>query len=169
MLAVPVSLLPSSSRTRSRTALVASADLNFRQRLSEILTGLRWQVREAETGAQAWAEAEATYPEAVIVDAWLPDLDLTEFLSDFRASFPDADLVTTSGTTAQESPRGPYRQELLYALRRSQDTDTAAWNTAPALNKPDPAPERMLTSPWPASLPIPPAEGFPGSSTGEIV
>ena len=87
MLPVPVSLLTPSSRTRSRTALVASADLNFRQRLSEILTGLRWQVREAETGAQAWAEAEAAYPEAVIVDAWLPDLDLTEFLSDFRASF----------------------------------------------------------------------------------
>ena len=169
MLAVPVSLLPSSSRTRSRTALVASADLNFRQRLSEILTGLRWQVREAETGAQAWAEAEAASPEAVIVDAWLPDLDLPEFLRDFRTSFPEVDLVTTSGTTAQESPRGPYRQELLYALRRSQDTDTAAWNTAPALNRPNPAPERMLTSPRPASLPIPPAEGFPGSSTGETV
>jgi DNA-binding NtrC family response regulator len=115
---------------------VASADRSFRQRLSETLTGLRWQVREAESGAQAWAEAEAAAPEAIIVDSWLPDLDLAEFLTDFRGKFPHVDLVSAGGSADQESPRGPYRQELLYALRRSQDTDTAAWNTAPALNKP---------------------------------
>ena len=116
MVTVPVSTLPLASRIRPRTALVASADRNFRQRLSETLTGLRWQVREAEGGAQAWAEAEAAPPEAIIVDSWLPDLDLAEFLKDFRAFFPEVDLVTASGSIAQESPRGPYRQELLYAL-----------------------------------------------------
>jgi DNA-binding NtrC family response regulator len=123
---------------------VASADRSFRQRLSEILTGLRWQVREAESGAQAWAEAEAMQPEAVVIDSWLPDLELAEFLKDFRIYYPEVDLVTTGAGGLQESPRGPYRQELLYALRRSQDTDTAAWNTAPALNRPDVSPERSL-------------------------
>jgi DNA-binding NtrC family response regulator len=130
---VPVPLLPLAARTRTRTALVASADSSFRQRLSEILTGLRWQVREAEGGAQAWKEAESAVPEAVIVDSWLPDLDLAEFLADFRDRFPQVDLVTASGMSGAEGPRGPYRQELLYALRRSQDTDTAVWNTAPLL------------------------------------
>jgi len=80
----PVPLLPFASRARTRTALIASADSSFRQRLSEILTGLRWQVREAEGGAQAWKEAELAVPEAVIVDSWLPDLDLAEFLAGFR-------------------------------------------------------------------------------------
>ena len=127
----PVSMVPTPARPRLRTALVASADSSFRQRLAHILSGLRWQVREAEGGAQAWAEAEAAAPEAVIVDSWLPDLELNEFLKDFRASFPQVDLVTTGGSAAQESPRGPYRQELLYALRRSQDGDTAIWNVAP--------------------------------------
>lgn len=117
-------------RIRPRTALLASSDRSFRQRLNETLTGLRWHVREAETGAQAWAEAETAIPEAVIVDSWLPDLDLSEFLKDFRASFPKVDLVTAGGTSSQEGPRSPYRQELLYALRCSQDTDTAAWNAA---------------------------------------
>ena len=120
----PVPILPAQSRARPRTALVASADRSFRQRLSQILTGLRWQVREAEGGAQAWAEAEAAQPEAVIVDSWLPDLELREFLSDFRASFPGVDVVTADGSIAEESPRGPYRQELLYAIRRSQETPT---------------------------------------------
>jgi len=159
MLSFPVSVLPPVTRTRPRTALVASADRSFRQRLSEILTGLRWQVREAEGGAEAWAQAEATPPEAIIVDSWLPDLDLTEFLKDFRGSFPEVDLVTADGAHAQESPRGPYRQELLYALRRTQDTDTAAWNSAPVLDRPNPAPGGMLVHRWalgPASTPCRP-------------
>jgi DNA-binding NtrC family response regulator len=130
---VPVPALPSANRPRQRTALVASADRSFRQRLSEILTGLRWQVRESEGGAQAWGEAEAMMPEALIVDSWLPDLELDEFVRDFRQRFPEVDLVAAGGGSLVEGPRGPYRQELLYALRRSQDSDSAAWNTAPAI------------------------------------
>ena len=154
MLTVPASTLPLASRIRPRTAVVASADGSFRQRLSEILTGLRWLVREAEGGAEAWSEAEAASPEAIIVDSWLPDLDLGEFLEDFRARFPEVDVVTTGGPGEQESPRGPYRQELLYALRRSQDSDTAAWNAAPALNKPPL--EAPHATPWPALSPAQP-------------
>ena len=144
-----VTVLPSPARIRPRTALVASADRSFRQRLSHILTGLRWQVREAEGGAQAWAEAENTPVEAVIVDTWLPDLDVNEFLRDFRGSFPNVDLVTANGASQQDGPRGPYRQELLYAMRRSQDTDTAAWNTAPALNQPGAQSDRWPLQPQP--------------------
>jgi len=135
MVAVPVPVFPPAPRIRPRTALVTSADRSFRQRLCQTLTGLRWQVREAEGGAQAWAEAESAQPEAVIVDSWLPDLELAEFMKDFRNHFPEVDLLTASGSVTQESPRGPHRQELLYALRRSQETDTAIWNTAPKLGE----------------------------------
>ena len=62
-----------------------------------VLSGLRWQVREAEGGAQAWAEAENAPVEAVIVDTWLPDLDVNEFLKDFRGYYPNIDLVTANG------------------------------------------------------------------------
>jgi len=124
---------PVSPRLRPRTALVASADRSFRQRLAHTLLGLRWQVREAEGGAQAWTEVESAPPDAVIVDSWLPDLDLGEFLADFKKRFPEVDLVTASGDVAAESPRGPYRQELLYALRHCQETDTAVWNASPVI------------------------------------
>jgi CheY-like chemotaxis protein len=139
MLSVPLPVLNAAPRLRTRTALVASADRSFRQRIAEILTGLRWKVREAEGGAEAWAATEAAPPEAMIVDSWFPDLDLAEFLRDFRSSFPQVDLVTAGSFPVEESPRGPYRQELLYALRRCQDTDTAAWNAAPPLSWPSPA------------------------------
>src|SRR5580693_7363593 len=93
----PVTVLPSpATRVRPRTALVTSPDRSFRQRLTQILTGLRWQVREAEGGAQAWAEAENSPVEAVIVDTWLPDLDVNEFLKDFRGYYPNIDLVTAN-------------------------------------------------------------------------
>lgn len=118
------------ARIRPRSAILISSDGNFRQLLGQRLTGLRWQVREAESGAQAWAEAEASMPEAVIVDSWLPDLDLTEFLREFRLSFPRVDVLTSEGSNAAGAARSPYRQEILYALRTAQDTDTAAWNTA---------------------------------------
>ena len=133
---VSTPVFSAAARIRPRTALVASADRSFRQRLSSILTGLRWQVAEAEGGAQAWAHAETNTPDAIIVDSWLPDLDTAELLNDLRKSFPDVDLLTTGSFPVQESPRGPYRQELLYALRRSQDTDTASWNAAPVIAKP---------------------------------
>ena len=121
------------SRIRPRTALVASADGSFRQKLNSVLTGLRWQVREAQGGAQAWGEAMEALPQTIIVDSWLPDLDLPEFLREFRAAFPNVDVVTAGTAMPLESAPGPHRQEILYALRSIQETDTAAWNTAPVL------------------------------------
>jgi len=154
----PVPLLPTHPRPRQRTALVTSADRSFRQRLVHVLTGLRWQVREAESGAQAWAEAEACSPEAAIIDSWLPDLDLSEFLRDFKGSFPEADLVTAAGSSAGESSRGPYRQELLYALRRCHETDTAAWNAAAAMDAKGTVAELPKTlKPAEPSATVPPA------------
>jgi DNA-binding NtrC family response regulator len=114
--------------------------------MAHVLAGLRWQVREAEGGAQAWTEAETSPPDAVIVDSWLPDLDLGEFLREFKDRYPEVDLVTTASNVAAESPRGPYRQELLYALRHCQETDTAAWNALPAIEPSGTEPARAETA-----------------------
>ncbi len=122
----------SEPRTRTRTAVIASADRSFRHRLSETLTGLRWRVDEAAGGAEAWAAAALAAPEAIIVDSWLPDIELNEFLKDFSESYPHVELLTTNthnGAQARNGSRSPYRQELLYALRHCQDTDTSSWNS----------------------------------------
>jgi DNA-binding NtrC family response regulator len=127
---LPIPAFPPAPRPRPRTAILISSDASFRSRLGHTLSGLRWQVREAVSGAQAWAEADVSVPEAAIVDAWLPDLELAEFLREFRSTFPRVDLVPSEGPQLEGCPRSPYHQELLYALRMNQDTDTAAWNTA---------------------------------------
>jgi DNA-binding NtrC family response regulator len=151
MAATAAFVSPASSRIRVRTALVASADCSFRQRLNAVLTGLLWQVREAKGGAEAWGEAMDAPPQTLIVDSWLPDLDLDEFLREFRAAFPQVDVVTSGNATPMESAPGPHRQEILYALRRVQETDTASWNTAPILDDTK-RPEAHNAAPAPSQL-----------------
>jgi DNA-binding NtrC family response regulator len=126
---------PIRSQTRTRIALITSADSNFRQRLRTILTGLRWQVREARAAAEAWDEACKMLPQVMIVDCWLPDLERDEFLREFHISFPEVNLVSAGDGTRQEGAPGPHHHEILYALRQCQDSDTAAWNVAPILEE----------------------------------
>ena len=125
----------SSRRThvKSRSVLIASANSDFRRRLAGVLTDLRWDVREAQGGAEAWGEAMDDLPQALIVDTWLPDLDVDEFLREFRTSFPNVGIITNGTGPGYEGGEGPFQGEILYALRNVQDTDTAAWNTAPVL------------------------------------
>lgn len=126
---------PAGLQRKTRSALVASGDSSFRERLCSILSGLRWQVREAHGGAQAWGEAMDARPQTLIVDSWLPDLDVNEFLNEFQNSFPDVDVITAGDAPVMRTSPGPNRQEVLYALRRLQDSDTAAWKAAPDLGE----------------------------------
>ncbi len=132
----PVALgsAPTASRSRVRLVLVVSMDASLRESLRYHLTGLRWQVLEAPGGAEAWmAASEASQLEALLIDSWLPDLDVNEFLADFRRDYPQVDIVMTDGVPTRDGPKSAYRQELLYALRRTQDGDTALWQSAPAI------------------------------------
>jgi DNA-binding NtrC family response regulator len=143
------------SRTRQRIVLVVTSDSSLRERLSHSLSSLRWQVLEAPGGAEAWMIARTVQLEAMLVDPWLPDLDVAEFLRDFQRDHPQVDLMMTDGVAAPNSPRSSYRQELLYALRSSQDGNTAAWNTAPALEENAGLPGLSGRSGWsdPSQLP----------------
>ena len=68
--------------------MLASSDRSFRQRVGETLTGLRWKVREASGGAEALALLEAVPTEALILDSWLPDLEIREFIRVFARLHP---------------------------------------------------------------------------------
>jgi DNA-binding NtrC family response regulator len=124
----------------ARTAVVASADLSFRQRVKETLTGLHWRVREAVGGAEAMAHLDSAPAEAVILDSWLPDLEVEEFIAEFEKLYPFVDLITVDGASATKNSRSPRRNEILYALRRGQDEDGAIWNSAPVIEWPEESP-----------------------------
>jgi DNA-binding NtrC family response regulator len=116
-----------------RTVVLASADAGLRQRLRASLTGLRWQVREASGGAEAMAHLEDSRSEALLVDSWLPDLEVGEFATVIRMLYPAMELLRVDGG-ADGGARSPRRNELLHALREAQNAslnDTPVWATAP--------------------------------------
>lgn len=155
---IPVQLAP--SRPRSRVVLVASSDSSLRERLLHSLSGLRWKVLEAPGGADAWVASQSTQLEALLVDTWLPDLDVKEFIEDFHREHPGVDMMMTDGTPIVNSPRSAYHQELLYALRRSQDGDTAAWNMASAQQ--EELPPQPLGRSLPAQVHLAHVSNLPG-------
>ena len=113
----------------ARTAVIASADLSFRQRVRETLIGLCWQVREAAGGAEALAHLDAAPAETLILDSWLPDLEIREFVAEFEKLHPVIDLVTVEELPNRSNAvRNPRRNEVLFALRRGQDSDGPVWN-----------------------------------------
>ena len=116
-----------------RTVVLASADAGLRQRLRTSLTGLRWQVREASGGAEAMAQLEDARSEALLVDSWLPDLEVGEFATVVQMLYPSMELLRVDGGV-DGGARSPRRNELLHALREAQSAslnDTAVWVAAP--------------------------------------
>lgn len=117
----------------ARTVVLASADADVRARLRGSLAGMRWAVHEAVGGADAIARLEEVRPEAMLLDSWLPDLEVSEFAGAVSLMYPAVDLIGMDGG-AVGSARSPRRNELLVALREAQGavvTDTAAWKSAP--------------------------------------
>ncbi len=118
-------------QVQPRTAVLASADLAFRTQVREALRGLRWDVMEAEGGAAALAHLEVRPAEVMILDTWLPDLEIQDFVAEFEASYPGTDLIAVDDPgLGGARARSPRRNEVLLALRRGQDADGAAWNSA---------------------------------------
>jgi transcriptional regulator with GAF, ATPase, and Fis domain len=81
------------------------------------------------------ARLEDVRPEALLVDSWLPDLEVSEFAGQIQLLYPAVELMRMDGG-ADGGARSPRRNELLHALREAQEqsaavTDTAAWNAAP--------------------------------------
>lgn len=100
--------------------ILASADAGLRQRLGASLAGMRWLVREAGGGADAMAQMEEQWPEALVMDSWLPDLEVGEFAGQVRRLYPGVDLLRMDGDLSEGGTRSPRRHELLHALREAQ-------------------------------------------------
>ena len=98
------------------------------------LAALRWRVLEAGGGAEAIAQIEDSRAEALLVDSWLPDLEIGEFSGQVRLMYPSVELMGMDGEVGNQASGYPRRNELLHALReaRGAASDSAAWLSAPA-------------------------------------
>ena len=112
-----------SARLANRVVVLVSSDADLRRRLVQELTQLRWTVFEASGGAEAMALAAARLPEAMLVDAWLPDLEAGEFARNVIEDYAGMDVLRMDGTSAGSSGiRSARRHELLHAIREAQES-----------------------------------------------
>ena len=109
-----------------RQVVVASADSGLRQRLAASLRAMRWQVREAGGGAEALELLEALRPEAVLLDEWLPDLEVGEFAGNLGRMYPGIEVLRLDGVAVEGETRSPRRHELLQAAREAQQAAVGA-------------------------------------------
>jgi DNA-binding NtrC family response regulator len=159
-----------SQKVVMRSVVVVSADAGMRQRLTASLLEMRWAVREAGGGAAAMGLVEEQRPEAMIVDDWLPDLEVSEFVRHVQLLAPDLDLLRVDGSgIGPGKTRSPRRNELLHSIRSAQDLSDSDGSMPRASGKlataRQPAPlrppaifrgeaqaESMLTSPLPGRV-----------------
>jgi transcriptional regulator with GAF, ATPase, and Fis domain len=122
-----------------RSVVLASADGDLRQKLAAGLSGMRWTVYEALGGADAMAQVEQGRPEALLLDSWLPDLEVSEFAVQMRALYPAMDILRLDALLGRETAdvRSPRRNELLHALRLAQERESSD-------SVPEPAPEKAV-------------------------
>jgi DNA-binding NtrC family response regulator len=102
-----------------RTVILASADASLRQRLRDSLSDLRWNVREARGGAEAIAQLEGRRTEALLLDHWLPDLEVMELAEQIGTLYPEMELLRIDGDPILGGTRSPRRHELLHAMREA--------------------------------------------------
>ena len=114
-------LTGASGHQELRTAILVSADDQLREILAECLSGMRWQVREANGGAQAMMLLEEAEAEAMILDSWLPDLQVGDLAELVQLWHPNIDLLFMDGRP-QAGPVNatPRRSELLHAMREAR-------------------------------------------------
>jgi DNA-binding NtrC family response regulator len=106
-----------ANKTGAKNVVLVSPDAHLRRRLNACLSGMRWSVREAQGGAEALARLEEEPAEALLLDAWLPDLDVAELTAQIHGMYPELDLLRIDGEPVGGGLRSPRRHELLYALR----------------------------------------------------
>ena len=118
--------LDAGERTaEARTVVVVSADVEFRLQLCERLASLRWRVWQAGGGAEAMLHMEAQPVTVLLLDGWLPDLEVREFAAHVRLLYPEIEQLHLVGAAGESNdpaggPRSLWLNELLHVVREAQ-------------------------------------------------
>jgi DNA-binding NtrC family response regulator len=75
------------------SAIVASADKELRKRILRRLRAQRWTVEEAMGGAEALSLVEDGVFGALLLDRWLPDLEVSELVEIVKARHPRVQVL----------------------------------------------------------------------------
>jgi DNA-binding NtrC family response regulator len=85
------------------SAVVASPDSDFRTKLIESLRVRHCNVQEARGGAEALAKLEAGGCQALLLDHWLPDLDVAELMHIVKRRHPQLKILVINSRTGESA------------------------------------------------------------------
>src|ERR1700686_1261479 len=144
-----------SSRGTSANTLIASPNPDFRRNMTETLRASSWPGDEAYGGADALVKMEAGECEVLLLDQWLPDLDVTELVGIVREQYPGVEVYvvdTSAGVplVSQEPSSDSHRTEILSFLRTACESSSPS----PVLvtHESRPAPPEPIRLPKPGPL-----------------
>jgi DNA-binding NtrC family response regulator len=142
-------------------AIVASANKEFRKRIFEWLAPRRWTVEEAMGGAEVLSRVEEGAFRAILLDRWLPDLDVQELVEIIKVRHPDLQVLVL-GSEAEERflverlslhagsplefPDAPDSMEWGIGAEGSKDDPAGAARIAAEVKQGEPLPGMMGTS-----------------------
>ncbi len=106
-----------SASVAPRSVVIACSDRSTRSRLRQVLEEMRWSVRETGGAAETIIEVERIVPEALVVDTWLPDLELSEFVVLLQNTHPALEIIRVDGVALHKGAKAQRRQELMACLR----------------------------------------------------
>ena len=139
--AAPPGETPAARTQEMRTAILVTADDRLREILSERLAWLRWRVREATGGAQAMMLLEEGEATAMILDTWLPDLQVSDLAELVQSWHPEIDLLFMDGRAEGPANVAPPRHnELLQAMREARRRSDETLEPVPVIALPAPEP-----------------------------
>lgn len=128
---------PHGRADTSRSVVVVSADQGLRRRLILSLAALHWHVREAHGGAEAMKRLGECGCGAMLLDTWLPDLEVAEFAGHVRLLYPAMEVICLDGECGESVTNQPVenghrghlrslrRNELLHAMREARKPDAS--------------------------------------------
>ena len=91
------------------SAIVASADKELRKRILRRLRAQRWTVEEAMGGAEALSLVEDGVVGALLLDRWLPDLEVSELVEIVKARHPQVQVLLLGSEVEERFLRGETR------------------------------------------------------------
>jgi CheY-like chemotaxis protein len=87
--------------------LVVDDDILIQAALSQVFSGIGYQVQTAHDGFSALAEIERELPDILVSDLYMPGMSGFEFLPIVRRRFPSVRVIAMSATyTAESLPAG---------------------------------------------------------------
>lgn len=141
-------------RNNHFSTIVASPDPLFRRRILQDLATHSRPAEEACGGAEALALLEGGKCQTLLLDRWLPDLDINELMDTIRARHPQVEIMVLDSEGVQAAAGGmslfPGSSELFHLLQNSSAPRLPA-----ELEEPLPRPLSGSLAPREASLPLP--------------